>query len=131
MKKNIVKILTIVFIIGSLMFWIKNVWAVEVHVSADLSVIFPSICSKTICNVPKGVSWFHLVLSWIIKYLIFIASLSSALFIVINWILYSMSWMDSWLKESAKKRIIWTLIWLIMLLLSWVILHILAPWVYA
>ncbi len=76
------------------------------------------------------VNWIQNVLWAIIKYATYIAWLAWVLFIVINWILYSTSWYDAWAKDQAKQRIIKTLIWLIVLLLSWTILHILAPWIY-
>jgi len=39
-------------------------------------------------------------------------------------------WMDSSIKDKAKKNITWAIVWLILLLLSWVILKMIAPWVY-
>lgn len=75
--------------------------------------------------------WSVMELFWgIIKYFTLIASLASVLFIVINGILYSMAGINDSLKTGAKDRIIKTLIWLILLLLSWVILNAIAPWVY-
>ena len=83
------------------------------------------------CNVPKWISWFEIVVAGLIKYITFIASLAWVLFIVVNWIMYSMWWADDSLKTESKKRIVQTLIWLILLLMSWVILKIVAPWVYS
>lgn len=82
------------------------------------------------CNVE---AWFWTVTSmmWaIIKYATFLAALSGVLFIVYNWIMYSMGWIEQSLKDNAKKRIVQTLIWLAVLFLSWVILNLVAPWVY-
>lgn len=82
------------------------------------------------CTVEK---WFWSVITmlWnIIKYFTYIASLWAILFIVFNWIMYSMSWIEQSMKDDAKKRIIWTIVWLILLLLSWVILNTIAPWIY-
>lgn len=82
------------------------------------------------CNVQK---WFWSVIEmfWkMIKYFTFICALWGVLFIVINWILYSMWWAEPSLKDDAKKRIIWTLVWLVVLFLSWVILNLIAPWIY-
>ena len=104
--------------------------AIIVETPIDMSAVF-SFCTGTQCVVPEWTTWFEIVLSGIIKYIIFIASLAWVLFIVINWILYSMSWFDQSLKDSAKKRIIQTLLGLIVLLLSWIILHTIAPWVYS
>jgi len=141
MKSKILKILLLLFIIISF-FWISNTYAagetIEVTITTDFSSILPNgICLPKnddwdyICKVPKWVSWFEIVVSWWIKYITFIASLAWVLFIVINWILYSMWWADDSLKTESKKRIMQTLVWLIMLLMSWVILKIVAPWVYS
>lgn len=75
--------------------------------------------------------WSVMELFWgIIKYFTLIALLASVLFIVINGILYSMAWINDSLKTWAKDRIIKTLIWLVILLMSWVILNAIAPWIY-
>jgi len=109
---------------------------IEVKISADFSAVLPWTCfpanddSQYICSVPKWIGWFQIVMAWLIKYVTFIASLSWVLFIVLNWVLYSMWWVDDSLKTESKKRIIKTLIWIVLLLMSWVILHIVAPWVY-
>jgi len=66
----------------------------------------------------------------IIKYFTYIAALACVLFIVINGILYSMSGMDAGLKDGAKKRIIQTLLGLVVLMLAGVILNAVAPWIY-
>lgn len=82
------------------------------------------------CQVPKWAHWVIWMLWNMIKYLTFIALLSWVMFIVYNGILYSMWWADQSLKEESKKRIIATLIWLILLLLSWPILRFIAPWIF-
>lgn len=82
------------------------------------------------CEVEKWVTQIVKMLGNIIKYFTYIASLAWVLFIVYNGILYSMWWADPSLKDDAKKRIIWTLIWLILLLLSGPILQLIAPWIY-
>lgn len=82
------------------------------------------------CSVAK---WFASVteMLWkIIKYFTYIAALWWVLFIIINGILYSMWWIDQWMKDEAKKRIGWTLTWLVLLFLSWMILNLVAPWIY-
>lgn len=80
------------------------------------------------CQVPKDSKAIIKTFWEIIKYFTFIALISWVLFMVINWIMYSMWWLDQDLKESAKKRIIQTLFWLIILLSSWYILQTVAPW---
>ncbi len=82
------------------------------------------------CTVKK---WFWSVIEmlWkIIKYFTYIAALAWVLFIVVNGIMYSMWWADDSFKTESKKRIIATLIWLAVLMLSWVILNAIAPWIY-
>jgi hypothetical protein len=82
------------------------------------------------CNVDWWVAGFYKTIQWILKYFTFLVVLTWVLFIVINWIAISMSWVDSWAKEAAKWRIMKTIGGLILLLLSWVILNLIAPWVY-
>ena len=82
------------------------------------------------CEVKKGFWQITLMLGNMIKYFTFIASLWGVLFIVINGILYSMGGIDSGWKDEAKKRITKTLVGLAILLLSWVILNAIAPWIY-
>jgi len=136
------KIILLISIIWILLFSVNNTFAeepIEVAVPIDFSSVFKSDNGKWInctsekpyrCTVPKWTTWFQVVMSWIIKYAIFIASLAWVLFIVINWIMYSMAWLNDSFKTEAKDRITKTLIWIVLLLMSWTILHILAPWVY-
>ncbi len=83
-----------------------------------------------ICSIEKGSEQIVKTLWAIIKYFTYIAGLVWVLFIVANGIMYSMWWAEQSLKDEAKKRIIWTLVWLIVLLLTWPILQIIAPWIY-
>ncbi len=82
------------------------------------------------CEVWQWASTVISMLWDIIKYFTYLAWLVWVLFIVYNGILYSMWWADQSLKEESKKRIIWTIIWLIVLFLSGPILQIIAPWIY-
>lgn len=82
------------------------------------------------CTIEK---WFWSVMAVfnkMLKYATLIAALWGVLFIVINWIAISASWVDSGAKEAAKGRITKTLLWLLVLLLSGTILNIVAPWVF-
>lgn len=82
------------------------------------------------CTVEK---WFGSVINmmwYMIKWFTFIAALSWVLFVIINGILYSMSWLDPSMKDKAKERIKTTLSWLILLFLSWIVLNMVAPWIY-
>jgi len=82
------------------------------------------------CDVWSWMSWVYDTMWALIKYFTLLAAMGWVLFIVINWIQLSMGWMDSGVKESAKKRIVQTISWLVVLLLSWVILNAIAPWIY-
>lgn len=82
------------------------------------------------CNPGRGFSWVLWVVGAMIKYFTYIASLAAVLFIIINGILYSMAGINDSLKTGAKERIVKTLVWLVILLLSGVILNMIAPWVY-
>lgn len=133
MKKILIKIWIILFI------WISSIWItyaepIKVIVTESIPwancTINPLSEWTYICSIEP---WFDSIaaLLWkIIKYFSFIASIWAVLYIVINWILYSMWWADSGLKEESKKRIKTIMIWLIILLLSWVILNLIAPWIY-
>jgi len=82
------------------------------------------------CTITPWFSSISIMMWKIIKWITAIAALAWVLFIVVNWIMLSMWWMDPWVKDEAKKRITQTIFWLILLLLSWVILSMIAPWVY-
>ena len=65
-----------------------------------------------------------------LRYFTAIWTLAWVMYIVINWIMLSMSWIDSWAKDKAKKWIKAWLTWLVLLLLSSTILQALFPWIY-
>ncbi len=81
------------------------------------------------CTVKPGFGTVMQLMWGIIKYFTFLASLGWVLFIVINWVMLSM-WGMWWNKDEIKKRITMTIWWLILLLLSGLILHSIAPWIY-
>jgi hypothetical protein len=81
------------------------------------------------CTVKPGFGTVMELMWWIIKYFTFLASLGWVLFIVINWVMLSM-WGMWWNKDEIKNRITMTIWWLILLLLSGLILHSIAPWIY-
>ena len=145
MKKIIIKILVLTFLIS--FFTVnaetanngENKWA-TVTVTEKIPWLECSCadpeddkeCEKSIytCTVEP---WFWSVIKmiWsIIKYFTFLVWLWWVLFIIYNWIMYSMWWAEQSLKEESKKRIIQTLIWLVVLFLSWLILNLVAPWIY-
>lgn len=82
------------------------------------------------CDVQPGFGSIVAMAGEIIKYFTYITALACVLFIVVNGILYSMAGINDGLKTSAKERIIKTLIWLVILMLSGVILNAIAPWIY-
>mgnify|MGYP005996280627 CR=1 FL=1 len=82
------------------------------------------------CNIKPWFAEIMTLMSWMIKYFTYIAMISAVLFIVINGIMYTMSGVDSWMKDEAKKRITKTLIWIVILLLSGFLLNLFFPWIY-
>lgn len=82
------------------------------------------------CDVEKWFSSMIKLMSWMIKYFTYIALISAVLYIVINGIMYSMSWVDSTMKDEAKKRIIKTLTWIVLLLIWGFLLSLFFPWIY-
>ena len=131
-KKILIWIITI-----ALFFWIwfKSSFAegessVKVKTTVSFKWIITGCHKDNTCDITSWTQWVLNIMWWMIKYTTFIIGLLAVLFIVINWILYSMSWVDQSAKDTAKKRIIKTLIWIVLLLMSWTILNVLAPWIY-
>jgi len=137
--KIILKIFIILFIILNNIFytnadtssWTEHITKVEV-----VEKVPWRNCKKDekswyyVCEIK---SWFSSVndIVWeMIKYITLLTLLRAILFIVISWIMMSMAWADSSLKDESKKRIVQWIIWLILVLLSWIILNIIAPWIY-
>jgi hypothetical protein len=144
MKKYIIKLLLVFSLISFI--WVNYIsntyaewasakeWTIRTYISTDLSFFLKDSCWgeewNYYCDVPKWISLITLFMWKIIKFFTYIAALGSVLFIIVNWILYSMWWAEPSMKDDAKKRITWTLAWLVLLLLSWVILNQIAPWIY-
>ena len=83
-----------------------------------------------ICHTERWF-WAIMVVMWaVLKYFTFLAWIFAVLSLVVGWIMYSMWWANESLKSSAKSYIEKSLIWLVLLLLSWTILYMIAPWVY-
>lgn len=78
------------------------------------------------CKVARGFGAVQNIIWDIIAYGIALAALAGVLYIVINGILLS-TWAEPW---EVKKRIIWAVIWLLLVLMMWTILSILFPWIY-
>lgn len=137
--KIIIKIFIILFVILNNIFftyadtssWTEHITKVEV-----VEKVPWRNCKKDekswyyVCEIK---SWFSSVndIVWeMIKYITLLTLLRAILFIVISGIMMSMAWADSALKDESKKRIVQWIIWLILVLLSWIILNIIAPWIY-
>jgi hypothetical protein len=126
MKTSLNIILWILFSLILMQVW--NAASITVPITTDLSFI--NGCGATSCTVQSGFWVVQDVMGGIIKYFTYLAGLGSVLFIVINWVLYSMAGINEGMKWAAKERIQKTLIWLVILMLSWVILNAIAPWIY-
>lgn len=108
---------------------------IKVKIPINLSSVISTCWSEPTdwsyeCSIT---TWFSSVKEWlwqIVKYLTFMTWLAWVLYIIINWIMLSMAWLDQNMEKSAKDNIKKTLIWLIILLLSWLILNFIAPWIY-
>lgn len=129
------KLIVISAILLSSFFLTEYVWAAYVEVQVTEPVPWANCWAADsdwvhTCQVQAGFGTVMELFGGIIKYFTLIAALWSVLFIVINGILYSMAGINDGLKTWAKDRIVKTLIWLILLLLSWVILNAIAPWIY-
>lgn len=129
------KIFILTLILVSCLYGLEQVGAAYVEVKVTEAV--PGVCDGEAdsdgvitCQVKSGFGSIMDLFGGIIKYFTYIALLWALLFIIINGILYSMAGINDGLKTWAKDRIIKTLIWLILLLLSWVILNAIAPWIY-
>jgi len=82
------------------------------------------------CHVEKWFKWVTSTLWNIIKWFTYLTWLAAVLFIIWNSIFYMRAGLDDWLKGKAKERIQATLMWIVLLLLTWVILNAIAPWIY-
>jgi len=85
---------------------------------------------RYICDVEEWFKWVTSTMWAIIKWFTYLTWLWAILFIIINSLMYMASWVDDSAKANAKKNIQRTLIWIVLLLLTWVMLNIIAPWVY-
>lgn len=135
MKKIFINILLILSLFS---FWVLSSYADNHWITVIVTEKIPWAWCESIswdgapyeCTVKK---WFWSVVDMmgnLIKYFTFIAGLAGVLFIVINGIMYSMGGADPSMKDEAKKRITGTIVWLIVLFMSWVILNVIAPWIY-
>ena len=139
MEKILIKVLIILSILSFSAINITSntyaVWTITITVSEDVpwwncSAIPDTDPIMYECAVQKWF-WSVIAMMWeIIKWFTFIAALSWVLFVVINGIVYSMWWLEQSMKDKAKERIVTTLTWLVLLFLSWVILNMIAPWIY-
>ncbi len=136
MKKILISLI-IVLISGISFIWIINITNASSNITVTVTEKIPwAGCWEEQDNWTYECTiepWFWTVTAMMgsmVKYATFLAGLIWVLFIVYNGIMYSMGWIDDSLKTKAKERIVQTLIWLVVLLLSWVILNLVAPWIY-
>ena len=133
------KIIAKLLIIISLFWLIWNIsntyaeWQNVVEVTAKVpwaNCVLDLEKNLYVCTTERGF-WAIMQVMWqMIKYFTFIAWLFSVLALVVWWIMYSMWWANEAMKTTAKDYIQKSLLWLIVLLLSWTILYMIAPWVY-
>lgn len=139
--KKILITLFVILISGISFIWTLNI----VNADSGITVTVTEKIPGAGCKPEKPEPWYNwtyecTIEPWfgtvtkmmgsMVKYATFLAGLIWVLFIVYNGIMYSMGWIEQSLKDNAKKRIVQTLIWLVVLLLSWVILNLVAPWIY-
>ena len=138
-KKIITEILIIITIFSS--FWIiQNSYAKEEWTDTTTVKVTEKIpwanCEKKeweklyTCKTGR---WFWSIMGimWdMLKYLTFLAWLFAVLSLVVWWVMYSMWWANEAMKTKSKEYIEKSLIWLVLLLLSWTILYMIAPWIY-
>ena len=135
MKKIITKILITLSIFSS--FWIiQNSYAASWENVVEVTEKIPwANCEKQDNWLYKCTTgrWFWAIMEimWqMLKYFTFLAWLFAVLSLVVWWVMYSMWWANEAMKTKAKDYIQTSLIWLVLLLLSWTILYMIAPWVY-
>lgn len=146
--KKILLILSLFFISFWTVFWnweekkenSSESTTVKVNIWTDLETLTWYSCSPILndkkqishyeCTVPKWMSWVTSMIHNIIKYFTFIVLIWAVLFTVINWILYSLWWVEADLKSKVKWRIVNLVLWIILLFSTWYILQTLAPWIF-
>ncbi len=109
----------------------ENLNVVEVTVQIPwANCVFDWEKNLYVCKTERWF-WAIMIVMWeILRYFTFLAWIFSVLALVIWWIMYSMWWANESLKSTAKEYIQKSLFGLILLLLSWTILYMIAPWVY-
>lgn len=138
MKKLLKYLIFLISILGSINFTFATSWTV-VYTTESLPWLVCNCISKDCtnvvtrkyeCQVLDGFSGFLITISKILKYSVFIISLLSVLIIIVSWIQLSLSWISSKAKDWAKQRIFRVISGLMVLFFFWLILHLIAPWIY-
>lgn len=83
------------------------------------------------CPVPEASSAIKSVISTMIQYVVFIATLCGVLMLAVWGIMYSIGGATDEGKVKAKKFIVSSIAWLILLFFVSAILYLVAPWVYS
>lgn len=126
-------LLTIILFIIPIFFTSTFADSIRVKVPLNLSKMWLACEAESTYYACTVNTWFASVSTsiWqIIKYFTFITGLAWVLYIIFNWIMLSMAWLDQNMEKQSKDNIKKALIWLILLLLSWAILNFIAPWIY-
>ncbi len=114
-------------------------WALEQCTPAEwraawsIEKITDLICPASMTYDCYQEKWFwslKSVISVFITFLTYLVLIVWVLFLVINWIMLSMSWFGSWMKEKIKTNIVKAILWLLVLFLWGFLLNQIAPWVY-
>ena len=103
-------------------------------------------CDRPVCNKQTDLNckafvtyeclqekwfWSLKTIIWtFIKFLTYLVWIVWVLYLVINWIMLSMSWFGSGMKENVKKGIMQAILGIIVLFLWWFILTQIAPWIF-
>ena len=116
---------------------LRSWWALEQCTTIDWKTNYNSIWDY---NCPASMSydcyqekWFgslKTIIWTFIKFLTYLVWVVWVLYLVINWIMLSMSWLNSGMKENVKKGIVQAILGIIVLFLWGFILRQIAPWVF-
>lgn len=120
----------ILFFILSL-FYLWLIWFFQVFAECDgiqLNTKVPFINWWSWC-IPRDKAWesFPELMWWLTKLILTFVIMASFILIIVWWVMYASWWMYQWWPEQWKRMIKKVIVWLILLWLSWIILHIINP----
>ena len=117
----------------------RDWWALEKCTPAEwraawsIEKITDLICPASMtydCYQEKWFGSLRTIIWEFIKFLTYLVWIIWVLYLVINWIMLSMSWLNSGMKENVKKGIIQAIVGIILLFLWGFILTEIAPWIF-